>query len=259
MDRMKLARVTLALAALGLLAAPGPAAAQTDTSMYEVTITNLTSMQALSPPIIVTHPASVHAWQMGQTASEGVELVAEEGMNNKLAAEVSGVATDSAMGSGPLMPGKSVTLRVMAHSDDVLSSATMLVQTNDGFTGLDNAPLRDGSLETMAYDAGTEDNTEIAAHVPGPPFNGHNAGVATNPRGTIMMHPGITGRADVGTEFNWSGAVARYEIRSLGGVPGGMPRTGVGDLVPLAVALMAAAIFASGLGMRTATARARKR
>ena len=33
----------------------------------------------------------------------------------------------------------------------------MLVQTNDGFTGLDDAALTDGSQETQAYDAGTED------------------------------------------------------------------------------------------------------
>ena len=211
--------VTLSM--LGVALAPVGASAQgMAMKTYEVTITNITtSKQALSPPIIATHPASAHAWQMGQPASKGVELVAEEGMTDMLAAEVKGVATDVQAAHAHLMPGDSITLKIMAHDGDVLSAATMLIQTNDGFTGLDSAPLTAGDKDTVAYDAGTEDNTEAKAHVPGPPFGGKNAGPDTTPRQPISMHTGIKGTADVTPDFNWSGPVARFSIKMVDAAP----------------------------------------
>lgn len=254
----------LALSMLGLAAGPASVSAQQEMKTYEVTITNLTSMQALSPPIIATHPSSAHAWQMGQVASEGVRMVAEEGMNDQLAAELKGVATDVAMGSSPLMPGNSVTLMIKAHEGDVLSAATMLVQTNDGFTGLDNMQLSDGSKDAMAYDAGTEENDEKAENVPGPPFGGHMSGVPTNPRQPISMHPGIMGKADVGAEFNWSGPVARFTIKAMGGgmmsggamsggaMPESMPKTGQGDISVWLLLFGAGTLLFSGVAVRQA-------
>jgi hypothetical protein len=265
----------LALSMFGVIAAPIGASAQgMATKTYEVTITNLASKQVLSPPIIATHPTSAHAWQLGKLASPGVKLVAEEGMNDQLAAELKGVATDIQMATDPLMPGKSVTLKIMAHDGDVLSAATMLVQTNDGFTGLDSEPLT-GSMadkDTQAYDAGTEENTEAAADVPGPPFNGHNHGTPTNPQQPISMYQGIKGTADVTPDFNWSGSVARFSIHmamgpepSMGGtspttVPStsggtttapGMPHTGSSDSAGWFVLLAAAgALLLSGLALR---------
>ncbi len=181
---------------------------------YEVTITNLTGKQALSPPFLATHPASAHVWQMGQPASDGIRVVAEDGMNAPLAMMVQSVATDISMATEPLMPGKSVTLFIKARSGDVLSAASMLVQTNDGFTGLDNMALPTGTSnqDAMAYDAGTEENTEKESDVPGPPFMGIMR-APTNPQQPISAHPGIMGKADVTTDFNWSGPVARFSIR----------------------------------------------
>jgi glucose/arabinose dehydrogenase len=202
------------LAAVGGVV-PG-AAAQGSMQTYEVTITNLTSKQVLSPPFLATHPSSVHVWQMGQPASDGMRVVAEDGMNGRLAMMVEGVATDLSMATEPLMPGMSVTLFIKARSGDVLSAASMLVQTNDGFTGLDNEPLitasPGGAKETVAYDAGTEENTEKATDVPGPPFMGIMR-APTNPPQPITMHPGIRGNADVTPDFNWSGPVARFLFR----------------------------------------------
>ena len=211
--------VTLSM--LGVAMAPVGASAQgAATKTYEVTITNITtSKQALSPPIIATHPASAHAWQMGQPASKGVELVAEEGMTDMLATELRPVATDVQAAKAHLLPGDSITLKITAKDGDVLSAATMLIQTNDGFTGLDNAPLAAGDTDTMAYDAGTEDNTEAKAHVPGPPFGGKNAGPATSPPAPISAHTGIKGTADVTPDFNWTGPVARFTIKMVDNAP----------------------------------------
>ena len=61
----------------------------------------------------------------------------------------------------------------------------------------------------MTYDAGTEENNELATHVPGPPFGGSEQAVEG---GVIMAHPGITGNADVGMEFGWMEPVARLRV-----------------------------------------------
>src|SRR5829696_6993947 len=154
----------MALGAALLLAAPSlsiissSASAQADMQAYEVTITNLLSKQVLSPPFLATHAASAHVWQVGQPASDGLRVVAEDGKNDELAMMTQGIATDLSMATEPLMPGKSVTLYIKARQGDVLSAASMLVQTNDGFTGLDAVALS-GDHDTMAYDAGTEENT----------------------------------------------------------------------------------------------------
>jgi hypothetical protein len=206
----------LALALLGLPVAPNSAAAQASTKTYQVTVTNITtSMQGLSPLVIATHPASAHAWQMGQPASPGLELLAEEGMPGALAGEIRAGATDVVTTGAHLLPGDSITVTITARDGDVLSAASMLIQTNDGFTGLDSAALNDGSTDTIAYDAGTEDNTERKADVPGPPFGGKNSGPATNPRGAVAAHEGIKGTGDVTPEFKWTGAVARFTIRAI--------------------------------------------
>lgn len=243
---------SFAITAVDTSAPSGPA--------YEVTITNINnSMQALSPPIIATHPASAHAWQMGQPASKGLELLAEEGMSDMLASELKGVATDVVASHAHLLPGDSITLRIAAKEGDVLSAATMLVQTNDGFTGLDNMALS-GSMsdkDAMAYDAGTEENTELAADVPGPPLGGKNHGPDSNPRQPVSMHPGITGKADVPAAFSWSGPVARFSVKSIGtsgeSMPVGMPHTGAGTSTLLAVALGASLLLLlSGVVVRRA-------
>lgn len=195
---------------------------------YEVTITNITTgKQALSPFIFATHPASAHLWQMGQTASAGLELLAEEGMTTGLVGEVQAAATDVVTTGSPLPPGQSVTVTIMAREGDVLSAASMLVQTNDGFTGLDSVPLTTASTDAMAYDAGTEDNTEKATDVPGPPFGGMNAGPATTPPGAVAVHEGIKGIGDVTADFNWTGPVARFAVRAVTSTAAATPTTTV--------------------------------
>jgi archaellum component FlaF (FlaF/FlaG flagellin family) len=207
----------LVLTLLGVQMAPQKAAAQAGTKTYEVTVTNITtSKQGLSPLVIATHPASVHAWQMGQMASKGLEVVAEDGMPDMLANELKGGgATDVVATHAHLLPGDSITVTITAKDGDVLSAATMLIQTNDGFTGLDNAPLTDGSTDTMAYDAGTEENTERATDVPGPPFGGKSNSPDSSPHQPIGPHPGIAGNADVTPDFNWTGPVARFTVRAI--------------------------------------------
>jgi hypothetical protein len=231
---------------------------------YDVTVTNITnSMQGLSPLVIATHPASAQSWQIGQMASKGLELLAEEGMPDMLATEWRSIATDVKTTKAHLFPGDSITVRITAREGDVLSAATMLIQTNDGFTGLHGATFSDGtSMDAMAYDAGTEQNTEKKSDVPGPPFGGKNSGPATNPFAAIAMHQGITGVGDVTPEFNWSGPVARFSVEGVSfttevlpeTVPGGMPATGAADTTIWLVAALLAALVLVGVTLRQAAA-----
>ena len=55
--------------------------------------------------------------------------------------------------------------------------ASMLVQTNDALVAGNSLSLFDEAgaprtftMDIMTYDAGTEENNELATHVPGPPF-----------------------------------------------------------------------------------------
>ena len=77
-----------------------------------------------------------------------------------------------------------------------LSLATMLVQTNDGIVLGNSLPLfdedgnpRSFTMDLIAYDAGTEDNNELATHVPGPPFEGGERAPTADP---IMAHTPVS-------------------------------------------------------------------
>jgi len=239
------------LSTVVLFSAPSSASAQTGAKTYEVTVTNITtSKQGLSPLILATHPASTHAWQMGQTATAGLELLAEEGMPDALASEWRNIATDVTTTKAHLLPGDSITVRIRAKEGDVLSAASMLIQTNDGFTGLDAATLSDGaSMDSMAYDAGTEENTEKASDVPGPPFVGKNSGPASQPAQPVAMHIGIAGKADVGSEFNWSGPVVRFSVRMVANTPMMLPTTSGTDSAVRALIVLLGGLVLIGLGL----------
>jgi hypothetical protein len=67
---------------------------------------------------------------------------------------------------GPIPSGQSHTFLVGTTGPfDRLTVLTMLVNTNDAFTGLDGLRLggQGTTVATMAYDAGSERNNELAA------------------------------------------------------------------------------------------------
>ncbi len=178
---------------------------------YRVTITNLTKGQIFSPPLFVTGSPDAHLWQVGQPASPAVEQVAEAGVAGNLAEMVRDAATDVVAGAEPVKPGETKTIVISGKAGDALSCIAMLVRTNDGFTGLDAVPLKAGSFDVQAYDAGTEVNTEKRSDVPGPPFLG-TGHVPTNPPEPIHVHPGIQGTGDLTADMGWTGPVAHIEI-----------------------------------------------
>ena len=84
-----------------------------------------------------------------------------------------------------------------------LSTSTMLVNTNDAITmanAVDLSAMQSGDavmLRTIAYDAGTEADTELAAHIPGPAGGGEGFNAARDDDADrVSMHGGIVGADD---------------------------------------------------------------
>lgn len=239
-------RSLVAVAAALTIAALNPVAAAADppVATYEVTITNLTPGQPLTPPVLAVHRASTDVFTVGEPASAEVAAIAENGnggpleatlgADNHVASQVSGAAPLVPAGTpGAAMFDDHVTLTVTGETGaKYLSWASMLICTNDGFTGIDSLrlPKKVGdrvAVTTQGYDAGSEINTEDFADIV-PPCQGL-IGVASGDPGTgtsnpalaeggvIAHHDGIVGGVDlVPGVHGWTGAVAHVEIVRVG-------------------------------------------
>ena len=231
MKRALLALATLLLAGLltaGALAGRGDSDDGSEgKKRWRVTIENLTpagpgapGSQPLSPPLFVVHSSQADVWSVGEIASHPVAAIAEDA-NNALAesalARLRGVRHVFTGAGGPIPSGASASYVVETRWDaNRLSVVTMLVNTNDAFTGLDSLRLRDESLmrHTMAYDAGSERNNERTGFIPGPccgnPF-------VRAPEGKLIRHhPGITGRQDLDPDvYGWDDPVAKITIEPI--------------------------------------------
>ncbi|MGI9223948.1 MAG: spondin domain-containing protein, partial [Woeseiaceae bacterium] len=231
----------LAVATLGLtLTFLMPEAAHSDGGRtYKVTITNLTAGQPLTPPILATHTNRTEFFTVGEAASEGIRQIAENG-NGEVLLQALGEDTqvhDVVAGAAPLVPANnpggtgfasSETFKITAKGRArYLSFASMLICTNDGFTGLDSVrlPRHRVTVYTAGYDARTEANTEAFADIV-PPCQGL-IGVSGDPGtgmsnpllaedGVVIPHAGIHGGVDlVPSVHDWSDPVAKIEIERV--------------------------------------------
>ena len=173
---------------------------------YSVTVTNGTLAQPLSPIAVLAHEPSVVAWSLNESASVGLEYLAEGGDTSFLFDEVESVVLATAAAAGATPPGNSMTVAIndIPQTEDLrLTVATMLVNTNDAFAGLNSAKVADlevGEMQrwrALIYDAGTEQNTEAAGSVPGPADSG--LGFDASRAGDfdrIHIHPGVVSADD---------------------------------------------------------------
>lgn len=213
---------------------------------YEVTITNLTSGQALTPPLLATHTSAADLFTVGEAATVGIQEIAENGNLGPAidALSNSNQVFDVVVGDAPLVPAgtpggemfdDSVTLTIDALPHvRYLSYAAMLICTNDGFTGLDSFELPRHIGQTVTaygagYDAGTEINTEDFADIV-PPCQGL-IGVTSDDPGTgmsnpalaeggvIAHHPNVQGGNDlVPAVHGWTDPVVEISITRVGPV-----------------------------------------
>lgn len=210
-------------------------------AVYEVTVENLSSNQPLTPALLAAHRSAADVFEVGETASDELQQIAE---NGRLGPMIEAFGADKhvrdhavAFGPGapdvpPILPGESATAEIEATLGSTrLSWVSMLICTNDGFTGVDGVslPVHVGDVmthETDAYDAGTEMNTEAFEDLVPPcgPLTGVDSGgqgtAMTDPdlaeNGVIHHHPGIQGVADLDPAVHgWSNPVARITIERV--------------------------------------------
>lgn len=179
------------------------------TVSYQVTVSNLTNAQPLSPTAFVAHTSALTLFSAGESVSVDFENLAEGGDAAPLIASLDGNANvrATAIAEAPTGPGMSQATTVTFNESDLmgtqLSLATMLVNTNDAITGLNNFPiygLEVGDVRTMrarAYDSGTEADTELAGTIPGPAGGGEGFNAARDDSvDAVTVHTGVVTRDD---------------------------------------------------------------
>jgi len=179
--------------------APTPDTTPAVTVSYEVIVTNLTAAQPIAPVAVVLHTMGYEPVSLGSVASVALEKLAEGGDNTLFLSEADTHASvlKTWGGAGALMPSASETFNVEVNSNTglLLSVVGMLVNTNDGFvniTGLDVSGLVVGNTQEVllsVYDAGTEDNTESMATLPG--LGGVGFATARDDVNFISIHRGV--------------------------------------------------------------------
>jgi hypothetical protein len=200
---------------------------------YLVTIENLTDGQPFTPPVAATHKRRTNVWSSGEAASAGVQALAENGGVPDLVAELGAnpKVGNVAVADGAVLPGESVTFEVTsARGNRRLSIASMLICTNDGFTGVDSIrlPGRGGvptEIYANAYDAGTEMNTEVFGDlVPpcGPLTGAHDGTIGTGMSNTdlaegdvIGIHTTVNGVGDLLPVHDWVDPVAKITVTRI--------------------------------------------
>lgn len=199
--------------------------------IYQVTVENVMTGQPLSRPVLATHTSQARFFAVGTAASEGIRLIAESGQTAVAVAELraqpgvfhvveSGVPVHRVGGPG----SSSVTFTIGARANaNRLSLATMLVCTNDGFTGLDGVMLPRGfqprTFYALAYDAGTHENIEQTGYLSdscgsiGPVPFAPDGNMRAPEQDFIRKHPGIAGTGFLDPAVHgWQGRVIRVTV-----------------------------------------------
>lgn len=160
----------------------------------------------LSPFWFAAHDGSFDLYNTGETASAGLEALAEDGDFAALSGEAAAADADAQTGailgsSGPLAPGESATVQISVEgsSHGYVSLAAMILPSNDAFAAtaepvqLFNANGRFLGAQEIIFegsdvlDAGTELNTEQDAAF----LNQAAAGDGTGENGVVSAHSGF--------------------------------------------------------------------
>ena len=168
---------------------------------YSVTVTNLTYAQPLSPLGVVLHTDG-KMWMVGETASSALEKLAEGGDNSDFIADANALAANS--GDGVVLPGSASTVVVSTtdRTATFFTAATMLVNTNDAFSGLTGVDISTMAIDDVkswnlnVYDAGTEANSEAMGTIPGPADGGTGFDATRDDVDFVALHSGVVSQDD---------------------------------------------------------------
>lgn len=241
-DRWKLLSVfvlILGLSASALVACEDDPVATPDQANFRVTVRNTAgALQPLTPSVVALHEPGIRLFQPGSPAGAELERVAESGNNEPLTTALDAMTGVAAVGAapgpeGPILPDQAGSVELQGSPDLRVSLVSMLVCTNDGFTGVDGIPLPRAvgetvTLRTAGYDAGTEQNTEAAGDLVPPcvmATTGSSGGTGEDQPGisedeVVRHHPGVDADTDGGDilddQHRWTDPVAEIVIERIG-------------------------------------------
>lgn len=206
----------------GTLAA-GQVAMADEARTYEVTIRNAALGQPIAPSLFVTHNSDFSMFTIGDPASTELATMAETGNPGPLEGIVSVAAgvSDTVVlpfdRSPPVMlPSESNSTVIFAEGNAKYFSAVgMLAATNDAFYAVQGVALpKNGSIivHAVAYDAGSEANTEVLNDIPAG-GNGNFNDPISDGEEYIHVHAGIHGGADLNPAVHdWRNPVVEITI-----------------------------------------------
>jgi hypothetical protein len=199
---------------------------------WQVEITNVTPGQTFTPILVATHYGNAGVPSLGAPASEALAMLAEGGATGPLGEEIAAATPAGAAIStldGLLEPGQTVTTEIIGRPGQRLTLAAMLIPTNDTFFAVGSVflPLHgETTVYALAYDAGSEANTQSCADMPGPRCGG--AGYSPTPsdgdEGFVHVSNGFNdlGSAPMGeaevlkpAHYSWNNPVALVRIRRV--------------------------------------------
>jgi hypothetical protein len=180
------------------------ACGDSSTYSYKVSVQNLTYSQPLSPMAVSYHQTGEKLFSVGEAVSVGFENLAEGGSNTGLLAELSANTKVNASvgGNGLILPSKTDTVTISGFATSCISVATMLVNTNDAFTGVNCVNVSSLAIggkivkKVPAYDAGTEANSELATSIPGPAGGGEGFNATRDDTNFVYVHPNVVTKDD---------------------------------------------------------------
>lgn len=205
-----------------------------------IEIENLTRSTFFTPLVVAAHPAGTSLFELGEVASSEIQSIAEGGDTSGAETLLTGIGAtqDNNPASGLLAAGESTTatLNTDGTANVLLSIASMVLPTNDGFVALNaiEIPSTAGTYVyyARAYDAGTEANDEIVGSgtpgqagfpAPGPvaaTLGTGGTGVTASAEGFIHVHRGVLGDTDAAggesdidsTLHRWLNPVAKITL-----------------------------------------------
>ena len=215
---------------------------------FKIEITNLTNANYFTPILVAAHREELDMFEVGQTASDALQAIAEGGNVDPMQTALESEDADTTVALTPsgapvLAPGETARALVDAKGlNRYMSLAAMILPTNDAFIGVDTINLRrnsNSSFYVYGYDAGTEANDELlnpgAGGQPGVPgIPGDPSGLAgTGGSGvsgqdfnsTVHIHRGVVGDDDnLGglsdldrSAHRWQNPVARVTVTRVRG------------------------------------------
>ena len=183
-------------------------------AQYSLKIKNITAAQPMSPLAVVAHSSGYNLFTVGSSSSIELEKLAEGGDNSLVINTVNTNIEQTKSSSALLTPGSVQDINITSNAK-YISLSTMLVNTNDAFTGLNSYDVsaigvgKSVEINLIAYDAGTENNSETAQNVPGLGGEGFNSN-RDDTNSLVRVHSGVI-TADDGLNRSGLTSIHKFE------------------------------------------------